>query len=147
MTVERRISHQLVDYWQSIKGEHILPTEQDIDPEDIQSMWADCFLISLHADARGEGDIRASYQYLGEHLRLIYIDDEGGGAHLLTLPQEKLEAAYREMVMTKLPIIESVEEFLLEQGGYMKYRQCLVPLGTRDGTIYSLLGGMRFKYA
>lgn len=139
MVTERRISHQLVHYWQQIKGDRILPSETDIDADDLAEQWDACFHIYLH-DAGGNPTF--SYGYVGEHLLPIFIED--ASPHLLTLPPEKLLAAYNEMQLTKLPIIESVQEFPAD-GRYIRYRQCLLPLGEK-GEIHSIFGGMRYKY-
>lgn len=143
MVTERRISHQLVHYWQQIKGDRVLPSEADIDPDELQDQWHDCFHIYLR-DGGGLGGAEFGYSYIGDHLLPIFIEG-GEEAHLLPLPPEKLRAAYGEMQMTKLPIVESVEEFRVE-GRYVRYRLCLLPIGTAEGEIQSIFGGMRYKY-
>lgn len=144
MVTERRISHQLVHYWQQVKGDRILPPESDIDSDELAAQWDDCFHIHLH-EGKGVADTSFSYSYVGSHLLPVFIEGRGDAAHLLSLPPEKLRAAYSEMQMTKLPVIESAEEYRVE-GRYMKYRQCLLPLGTGKGEIQSIFGGMRYKY-
>lgn len=143
MQYERRITHRLVDYWQQIKGNKLLPSERDIDAEDIADMWRDCFILSVASDTL-TGEKSCSYTYVGEGVMALYTAEEGSSGTLLTLPYEKLAAIYDEMCLTKLPVVEQVENFM---GGYwhFHYRQCLLPLGTEEGVVDGMLGGMRYK--
>jgi hypothetical protein len=141
MSIERRISHRLVNYWQQIKGDRLLPLVSDIDYEDIQDMWTDCFLIRINGNSNGL-ELTTTYDYVGDSLRSLFIEEIGKPSHLASLPYEKLLRIYQEMCMTNLPVVEDVEEF--HHMGYdLKFRQCLLPLG--DKGITSIFGGMRYK--
>lgn len=143
--MERRISHQLVHYWQGIKGDRVLPSEADIDPEELGAMWEDCFLIYLSEGGGVDEDAFGSYSHIGSNLMPIFVEVYGLPGHLLTLPPNHLREAYQEMQMTKLPIVENVDEFQMESR-FIQYRQCLLPIGTEKGEIRGIFGGMRYRY-
>lgn len=144
MSAERRITHRLIDYWQRIKGDRVLPMEGDIDSEDVGDMWDDCFLMSVRL---GDGSLPVfSFGYIGRTLQDLYREDSfSGQPMLLPLPVDKLSSFFNEMILTKLPIVENVENFSHE-GKILKYRLCLLPLGTKDGEIKAIFGGLRYKF-
>lgn len=121
----------------------MLPAPIDIDSDEIADMWDDCFLLQINN--RDALEITGSYNYVGDNLRPMFIEGLGKVAHLVSLPEEKLQDRYREMMMTNLPIVENVEEHMHE-GRSIKYRQCLLPLG-KNGVITHIFGGMRYKYS
>lgn len=141
MSIERRISHRLVNYWQQIKGDRLLPSVSDIDYEDIQDMWSDCFLIGIN-DSKNGMEIATLYDYIGEAVSPLFIQETGKPSYLVTLPYDKLVRIYREMCMTNLPVVEDVDEYHYA-GHSLKFRQCLLPLGEKS--ITSIFGGMRYK--
>lgn len=137
METERRISHRLVAYWQQVKRERVLPTESDINPDDIADMWSHCFHIHIR------DGMHFHCHYVGSGLRELVVASNGR-EQLVHLPPEKLEILYNEMLMTKLPVVENVEAFPVE-GHFIKFRLCLLPLGSPNGVISSVFGGMRYK--
>jgi len=144
MQVERRLTHRLVDYWHLIKGDAVLPAETDVDSDAIADMWDDCFLLRFRPQAE-DVEWGYYYEYVGRGLMDVFEDgapDESGA--LLMLPAERLMAVYDEMIMTKLPVVEEVEDFALSLG-QIKYRMCLLPMGDARGTVTGIFGGMRYK--
>lgn len=142
---ERRTSHRLVHYWQSIKGERILPAERDVDADELGDMWDSCFLIYIREGAETEDASFSSYSHVGSHLLPVFVEREGGQDYLITLPPDYLRTAFQEMQMTKLPIVESVKEFRIDSR-FIRYRQCLLPLGTEGGEVRGIFGGMSYRY-
>lgn len=147
MELERRITHRLVNYWQGIKGDNILPPESAIDSDDIPDLWDDCFIIQTNSENLLE-DRAYGYSYIGRSLLDMLVPDEDGigEGNLVTLMPDRLMAIYSEMLMTKLPVTDEVEGFNLN-GRMIKYRQCLLPMGNSDGRIHAIFGGMRYKNA
>jgi hypothetical protein len=144
MASERRISHQLVNYWQHIKGDRLLPSVGDIDQDDIADMWEHCFLVQIHDNRDGSG-ISYAYDYVGDSLQELMLDEDGRASYLAALPYEKLQAFHEEMGMTNLPVVESVED-LPVNGQSIMFRMCLLPIGDGSGGVAAIFGGMRFKY-
>ena len=145
MEIERRITHRLVDYWQRIKGDRVLPSEIDIDSDDVADMWPDCFILQIH-DVEDLTRAHAyTFTFVGKNLSSLYTSASGEHDGLLSvLDSEHLMGVVSEMQMTKLPVVEQVEAFP-HQGSTIKYRMCLLPLGNESGKINGILGGLRYK--
>lgn len=146
MESERRLTHRLVDYWQQIKGDRPFPMVNDIDPDEIADMWEYCYLIQISKSTDFSREHAYSLTFLGRALQSFR--QQGDSAHeaafLMTLPPDKLDTIYTEMLMTRLPIVENVDDFYTPIG-VIKYRQAICPIGTEDGQIRGIFGGMRFK--
>lgn len=112
---------------------------EDIDPEAIPDMWSDCFLLSIN-DRRDGSAITTTYDYTGDNLRSLFVEETGIPPYLVTLPPDKLARVYQEMCMTHLPVVENVEAYH-HKGHAIKFRQCLLPMGNKS--ITGIFGGMR----
>ena len=118
-----------------------MPTEQDIDPDDIPDLWDSCFLI--HVKDLDKPDY--NYTYLGPKIMEAY---EHGltpdQSDLLFTPNAgKLMVNYTRVIHTFKPLVEEGEFKNLHQET-VKYRQCLLPLG-ENGQVDAILGGMHYK--
>lgn len=143
MSSERRITHRLVDYWQQIKGDRVVPSERDVDSHELADMWDNCFFVHVR-QAEGFGQ-HYSLGYVGKELSQLYREGaENEQAYLLPLPLDKISQLYNEMMLTKLPIVENVEDFVMN-GRILKYRLCLLPMGEQNGELQGILGGLRYK--
>lgn len=139
--VERRLTLQLVAYWEKLRGHHPMPSEDDIDPEDLAELWDHCFLVQVK-DTAGQD---YHYSYLGAAIVEAYhgglSESDSGG--LVTLNAAKLTGSYSRVISTCLPVIED-GEFKNLKGDLVKYRQCMLPLG-EGNKVDAIFGGMRFK--
>jgi hypothetical protein len=137
-----RINERLLAYWQSLRTSASLPTEAQIDPEQLKDIWDHCFL--LHA----EPEHRYTYTMLGHALVEAYGDDWTGKSvceALLYPHPEPLFAAFKEVVATAEPHNEE-NSFTNAAGLLIKYRSCLVPLARHEGgPVAYILGGMKWK--
>lgn len=137
---ERRITLQLLSYWEKLRKGRTMPQETDIDPDDIAELWENCFLVHV-ADLHKEG---YNYTYLGDGIKKAYQGELDAGVSGLVSPNaEKLADCYMEILNTAKPLIDE-GEFTNAQGDLVKYRQCMLPLG-RDGRVEAIFGGMRYK--
>lgn len=139
--IERRITVRLVAYWEKIRGAHAMPSENDIDPDDLSDLWDYCFLVHVQ-DLKQED---YNYTYLGSAIVEAYrgglsANDPSG---IVAPNAEKLTSNYLRVIEGKKPVIEE-GEFKNLRGDTVKYRQCMLPLGTGD-TVEAIFGGMRFK--
>lgn len=138
---ERRITLRLLAYWEKLRGERDMPTEEDIDPDDIQDLWDSCFLIHVKDLAKPD----YNYTYLGQAIIDAYryglSDDEETG--LISPNAGKLANGYNQVVITAKPLLEE-GEFRNLNNQIVKYRQCLLPLG-EEQRVKAIFGGMRFK--
>ena len=139
--IERRITLRLLSYWEKLRKGRPMPTEQDINPEDIQDLWDNCFLI--HVTDLSKSDY--NYTFLGEAIAEAYnhgiADEQSGG--MISPNAGKLTTSFRQIMETAKPLTEEGEFRNIRQE-MVKYRQCLLPLGG-DGKIEAMFGGMTFK--
>lgn len=138
---ERRINVRLVAYWERIRAGREMPSENDIDPEDLADLWDYCFLIQVRDLAKDD----YNYTYLGAAIVEAYRnglsqDDPG---KVVSLNANTLAPNYTRVIDTRRPVMDE-GEFLNPHGDTVKFRQCLLPLG-HGNTVESIFGGMRFK--
>jgi hypothetical protein len=135
--VERRITSRLVGYWERIRGERVMPNEVDINPDDLQDLWDDCFLV--HARDLKMQDY--NYIYLG--LNIAHMYQEGIKGDLEHFNASKLSKGFQKVIDTKKPVLEE-GGIVNALGRTLLYRQCLLPLGSGDA-VDAILGGIRYK--
>ena len=140
----RRINDVLLDYWIALKGERLYPAESEIDPDDIHDIWDSCFLVRVDDMGRKDG---YKYTYLGAALIEAYGDDYSGRevCDALVSPTTPALVKKLEEVRTgRVPVmVESV--FTNAKGMEIKYRTCLLPLGTSPAAVEYVIGGMKWK--
>ena len=136
-----RITEQLESYWQALRGDREFPFEEEINPEALKDIWSGCFLITAR-------DGVFAYSYLGDALIEAYGDDITGHeiAETLAYPHPKsLMETFQFVAKNAVPCTDE-DEFINSKGVLVKYRSCVLPLGSRNqrGITY-LLGAMRWK--
>jgi hypothetical protein len=140
-TSERRVTIRLLSYWEKLRKGRVMPAEGDIDPDHMGDLWDHCFLIHIK-DLEKEG---YSYSHLGEEIKNAY---QGGLSDtytdgLISPNAARLTDCYMEIIESRKPVID-VGEFRNGRGDLVKYRQCLLPLGSGD-KVEAIFGGMRYK--
>lgn len=139
-----RLHEEVLNYWESLRGNRPFPTESDIDPDEVADIWPSCFLISLDDVTRRLG---YRYSYLGEALIEAYGDDIKNPEivmRLISTNSLPLAKRFDEVVKSKAPLFDEAEFVNLKQMR-IKYRTCLLPLGNSDGQVTHILGSMRWK--
>lgn len=139
--IERRITLRLMAYWEKMRRGNPMPTEADIDPDDLQDLWDYCFLI--HVKDLDKPDY--NYTYLGKAIHDAYQGALSGdeGADIASPNASKLAHSYNKLIETRSPLLEE-GEFTNMHNDLVKYRQCLLPLGEGQ-RVDAIFGGMRFK--
>lgn len=141
----RRIPDLLSAYWDEIRQKRALPAESDVSQEHLEKLgcWKDCFFIQVR-DIAKEKDY--NYSYLGKAIINAYGEDlTGVSIRAFTSPDAaNLEEKYFEVIATARPVINE-GEFQNARNLLVRYRQCLVPLGTAEGNVQAILGAMRYR--
>lgn len=140
-SVHHRINEQLRQYWDSLRGDRPMPLESDINIADLKEIWDYCFLVNVNGD-------RFAYSYLGPQLIEAYGDDFTGREIAQTLLEphpHSLFDSFKDVAANAQPKIDE-SEFTNSRGTLVKYRSCILPLGSRGHTsVAFLLGGMKWK--
>lgn len=141
----RRITEQLLEYWLERKPKQDpFPSEMDIDPKAIKSIWDSCFIIKVEDDEPSHG---FKYSYLGASLIDAYGEDLSQHdipRTLLDPGQSVLAKQFEKVIRLGLPASED-GEFTNHNNELIKYRCCMLPLGSPDGTVKTIIGGMKWK--
>ena len=142
--LHHRFHERLRLYWDALRGMHLFPKEGEIDPDELEEIWPSCFLISLDAVTKRMG---YRYSYLGSDLIEAYGEDANNPdviMRLVTSSSMPMVQKFDEVVRTKAPVIDE-SEFVNLKHLHVRYRTCMLPLGTPDGTVTHILGLMRWK--
>lgn len=135
--VERRLTHRLVGYWERVRAGRIMPSETDINPDDLAELWDDCFLVHT-SDLKMED---YNYIYLGVNIAHMYQDGVKGD--LEHFNASKLSKSFQKVIDTKKPVLEE-GGIVNASGRTVLFRQCLLPLG-KNNEVEAILGGIRYK--
>lgn len=141
---ERRINERLLSYWEELKAERPFPAEAEIDPDELADIWDSCFLVQVGARAAQGG---YKYTYLGPSLIEAYGDDLTNhevSSHLIALSNPHLVQHFDEVARTAKPLVVE-SEFTNLKNMIVKYRSCMLPLGTLPGQVDYIIGGMKWK--
>jgi len=141
---EHRSHERLQHYWETLKGDRSFPKESEIDPDDLQDIWPSCFLISIDDVTRRLG---YRYSYLGEELVEAYGDDIRNpdiSMKLLSTASSPMVKKFDEVISHKKPVIDE-SEFINLKHLNIRYRTCLLPLGSHTGEVSHIIGCMRWR--
>ncbi len=138
---ERRISNIIIRHWSNARGNNMLPTEEALDPNILEPILDNCFLIKAK-ELRATG--QHNYVYIGKNILDAYGSQYTTPKDYHDIDPLSHKDKIEEILRTMKPVT-SEGEFVNKEGHVVKYRQCLVPLSKDGYTIESIFGGMRFK--
>jgi hypothetical protein len=125
---ERRATFQLMAYWDELRADRALPTEDDIDPNHaaLRDIWNQCFVVQVRDFASKD----FNYTYLGPGIIDAYREElrEHTGTKIVSLTASKLMDIYKQIMAERRPLVH-MGEFTDERGSIVKFRQCLLPFG------------------
>lgn len=143
VTQHNRLTEKLRTYWESICSGRPYPEESDIDIGVISDIWDSCFLVKSVNTPNGR---MFRYDFLGKDL----IDAFGGDMTNQEISEKLVNPAHPPLlwsfgkVMDSGKPAEEESEFTNAAHMIIKYRSCMLPLGTKDGVNY-IVGGMKWK--
>jgi hypothetical protein len=141
----RRLTDQLQDYWDELRGSRNFPEKSDVNIKNLdKTIQNDCFIADVTPSVSKHN---IKLDYLGNNLNSKYEQDEHGIyiRNLVVTFLETPRETYEKVIASKQPLMQS-DEIDLNNGQKLKYRQILLPLGSnKDGEVTAILGGMRYK--
>lgn len=140
-TIERRITLRLLAYWEKLRKDRLMPTEAEVNSDDIWDLWGSCFLVRAVDLAKPD----CSYTHIGQSILDAYRHGipEDDAAGMISPDASRIADSCIKVIETSKPLLEE-GEFSNPHGDIIKYRQCLLPLG--DGRkVKAVFGGMNFK--
>ena len=137
LTRERRLTEQLILYWNEKRGERKYPSMKDIQESEIGHIWQDCFFVAVREVAESP---EHQYIYIGENIKQMF---GGQLASTSVLPlADTLASQYYMVMQAKKPLIQETQFTNLDDE-IIRYRQILLPLGPNDEVVDHVLGGLR----
>ncbi len=136
-----RLTDVLTSYWERLRGgEDVLPHEDQINPEALERVWDDCFLVEM------VGDHKYKYDYMGKHLIEAYGDDfSHDEIEFLVSPHtHRVAEKFNEVVDSKKAVYDD-GEFTNSDGVLVKYRTLMLPFVDKGDKVSYILGGMRWR--
>ncbi len=133
---ERRLTEQLLLYWNTKRGERKYPAMPEIKPEEIPELWPKCFLVAVKAT---EGKPEHNYTYIGTIVSAMFGGDYAS-ASVLPLA-DNLAPQYYMVMQAQKPMVQETQ-FTNLRGQEVKYRQILLPLGSDGTAVDYVLGGI-----
>lgn len=130
IVIERRVSIRLLAYWEKLRRSRNMPSKEDINAEDLHDLWDSCFLVYINYPEPGD----YHYAHLGKNVKHAYRSDSS---------QQHLNDSCGQVVSARKPLIHD-GEFKNALGELVRYRQCVLPLGTGN-EVEAVFGAMRFK--
>jgi hypothetical protein len=140
-TKHQRITEVLQDYWLSKCVKDIIPSDGEIDPQDLGELWEHCFLVQkIDAD-------KFQYLHMGKEIIEAYGDDLTGHEiceRLVGKLHEPLANEFSEVVATRRPLLKE-SSFINAKQMDVRYRTILLPLRRNSAAVEYILGGMKWK--
>jgi hypothetical protein len=133
----------LQDYWESLKQGREFPSENDLDPDEIEELWDGCFLMQFR-DIDNVQD--CNFSYLGEAIIHAYEEEILPRAvpGLVDLKARHLVPQFQEVREKRRPMI-SQGDHQMPDGRKVRYHQCLLPLSYDGEVVHSILGRMGYE--
>ena len=118
-----------------------MPTLEEFNPDDLRDLWGSCFIIHAAEIHKSNGQ----YAYLGQNI--VNAHDKStikeGCGNMISPSADQSKSHFMTVAQSGKPLLDE-GEFSNANGELVKYRQCLLPLGT-EGNIEAVFGGMSFK--
>jgi hypothetical protein len=141
--MERRTSVILLQHWNELRDDRPFPHEDELDTDHLHEVWEHCFLLQVR-DVEHVEDY--NFTYIGPKLVKAYADgvlDMDNG--MMVSPQATMLAdKFREVITSQDPLLEE-GEYVNQAGELVRFRQAMLPLGTEEGKVLSILGGAWYK--
>jgi hypothetical protein len=143
-SAEHRSHERLQRYWEELRGGRPFPSEHEVSPGALGVVWRSCFLISIDDVTRRHG---YRYSYLGQELVEAYGSDMQNpdiAGKLLFAPGSPMARRFDEVVKEHKPVMDE-GHFVNLNKLHIRYRSCMLPLGTEKRGVTHILGCMRWK--
>ncbi len=143
MDISRRISERIVSYWNSIRGERALASEDAVDWFALRDIIDSCYLVKVKSQPGGP---HFECTFLGSSVKeahdAIYADTKSQKTSANNL--EYLHENFMKVLKKKAPLQEE-SELKVERSKKVKFRQGMVPLADDDNQVVAILGALRYK--
>jgi len=133
---ERRITKQLLLYWNKLRDESPMPDFKELNPDIMGDVWKDCFVVKVSGSGK-----HATFDmvYRGENVLNLFQEVSPKGMNYI---QECLDLFFEQVIRTKRPAIEEAE-FIPTDETELRFRMVILPLSESSERIDMIVGGIR----
>lgn len=138
---DNRLIVRMLDYWNRIRKEELLPDFRKNNPAMIEDLWQQCFVLSVVP-----GHLTTfKYEYMGDRVKNMYMDNITNMTFDLKSKQfpssiiaPKLQNVLKVMEM-KSPH-DDQGQMPGHNGKFIKYRMILLPFGNEKSLTHIIVG-------
>jgi hypothetical protein len=141
---EQRLTYRLQTYWDMLKKDKHFPDARKFDVGAVEDIWANCFRVSVNKTHPPT----FTYEYMGENVSAAYGKDLQGmtvDPRMAFFPGSVLHRRLENIVHMKIPMQDN-GHLINYDGKIIRYRACLLPLGTEKDGVTHIICGLSFRY-
>jgi len=138
---EQRLTRRLTKYWELVRKQADFPENIKFNAAAIEDVWPYCFRVGVNN--RGKKPV-FQYEYMGEPIAEIYGKDLTGlvvDQSTKQFPGKVLHYKFSEIITGKKPLSDD-GHFINDHGNLIKYRACILPLGTAEKGVTHIIVGL-----
>ena len=134
---ERRKTHQLLAYWNRLRGNRTCPPLSEFDENAIIDYWPYCFVMKVVGDPPAFELVTIGSSF--ENDDVLLADATAGDISLGSSVNTKVDTLCREVISRREPV-QAVGSFQNPRGEFCAYRSIVVPLSDDQRVIDHLVG-------
>lgn len=145
MINDKRLTQRLLNYWNNLRKDLVLPQFEQFNSGAISDIIENCCIWSIDISTNSQDKNKVyTYQFVGNSIKEAIGKDMTGhivSSHLKKFPAARIINKVDNAIETKSPFSDE-GQFINEKDKLVKYRSCLLPFGNSDGSKVShiLLG-------
>lgn len=142
---EQRLTRRVLKYWDMVRKTAKIPEMQRFNTTAIEDVWPYCLQISV--DKHGRIPIYR-YDYMGKPIIDMYGRDLTGlivDQSTRQFPGKVIHHKFDDVLRLKEPMADD-GHFMSEDGKLIKYRACILPLGTSKRGVTHIVVGLSCRY-
>ena len=141
---EQRLTYRLQSYWDMLRKDKQFPDPHKFDISAVEDIWPSCFRVSVGK----QHPTTFTYEYVGEEVSAAYGKDLTGmtvDPRVSFFPGSVLHRRLENIVHTPKPMQDN-GHLINYDGKIVRYRACLLPMGTEKDGLTHILCGVSFRY-
>lgn len=143
---DNRLTTRLIDYWNRLKKDDVIPDFKRNNPAMIEDLWDQCFVLYIIPP-----DCSAyRYEYLGEKIKEMYGRDITG-----TFVDLKNRQFLNAVIIPRLQVMKSLLDMKTPQEDsgqlptktrqFVKYRIIMLPFGSEQSGVTHIVVGVSYR--
>lgn len=139
--IEKRLVERLKQYWNTLKGEAIVPDLRRFNSDVISDLWPRCLMLEVVHNTANKAALY-TYESMGADIIRAYGNDLTGhyvNVHMHNFPGWQVLKSIDDMLIDPKPH-ESEGSFISDAHKAIKYRAIILPFGNANRITHALVG-------